>query len=186
MNRLQNFLYRWLHKKYVSLLSETEYRGFHLFFRHDDAKTVVSGLKLLEELYPRGYNRALRFTSTIVETDMPTHYDKAAGACYLNLVDADPVEVAASLVHEATHAYLWKIRRIPYRGILREKHERICVSQQTKFMNLYFATGNEEDAEKCRRAWKKYTDHALASAWWHESRLRRMLRFFGIRKLAMH
>jgi hypothetical protein len=162
----------------VSLLPETEYRGFHLFLRHEDATTVVSGLKLLEELYPRGYKRALRFTSTIVDTDMPTHYDEAVEACYLNLVNADSVEVAASLVHEATHAYLSRVRRIPYRGILREKHEKICVSEQTKFMNLYFATGNREDAEKCRRAWEKHTDRALATAWWREGRLRRMLRFF--------
>ena len=166
----------------MSLLPETEYRGFHLFLRHEDVKTVVSGLKLLEDLYPRGYKRALKFTSTIVDTNMPTHYDDAAEACYLNLVDADSVEVAASLVHEATHAYLSKIRHIPYRGVLREKHERICVSQQTKFMNLYFATGNNEDAEKCRQAWKKYTDQALATAWWREGRLRRTLRLFRFRR----
>ena len=182
LNRFRNALFRWLHKKYVALLPATEYCGFHLYFEPEQIENVVAGIKLLEHLYPRGYKRALKFTSTIVVTEMPTHYDEAAEACYLNLLNADSVEIAASLVHESTHAYLVKIRRIPYCGILKEKHERICMSEQTRFMNLYFATGSKEDAKKCREAWKRHLDQTLSTPWWQDSVLQRMSRFIRDQK----
>ncbi len=177
VNRIRQAFDRWLHNKYVLLFTKIEYDGFQLFFRGEDVESVISGLKLLKELSPQGYKRAKRFVPTIVDTDLPTHYDQAAEACYLNILyTSSPVDIAAAIVHEATHGYLRKARHMRYQGMLKEKEERICLSQQGKFMNVYLEAFAGGDVEKCKEAWTQYANKSVASGWWQRGRLRDFMR----------
>ena len=173
-----------IHKRYTSLFPLKEHDGFCLFFMPKDLPMVLEGLRLLQQHYPRAYRRAQRFVPTIVETNLPTHYDANVDACYLNLVDSpDPVEVAASLVHEATHGYLTQQRRMEHRGASSEKQERICMSQQGKFMAVCASVAGR-DVDEYKRIWKNYTEKSLVSRWWMEgkwSRLKRLLQVWKAR-----
>jgi len=179
MCQIRSAVDRFMHEKYVSQFKPQFHDGFRLlFFRPEDVAIVIEGLEVLKHLYPRGYKRAARFVPTIVETaPLPTHYEAVGDACYLNLTySRTPAEVAGSLVHEATHGYLIKIRHIQYRGVLKEKQERICFSQESKFLGLCFALMDKQEAAKCRAAWNQYVQEAFKTQSWEGGRLRRTWR----------
>jgi hypothetical protein len=99
---------------------------------------VEEALRLIKHHDPIRYNRLIRDLERIWVHLLPGNhgqFNAAIAACELDtrFVLADPPEfVAAAIVHEATHARLWR-RGIEYDLALRERVEAACVRREIAF-----------------------------------------------------
>jgi hypothetical protein len=101
------------------------------------------------------------------------YYESATRACMLDtryvLADATPLEdIAATIVHEATHARLMK-RGIGYEEGLRSRVEKVCLRRQFAFAVRLPSGGPSPEAMEASLQWcdgdGNLTDEALRKQW---------------------
>ena len=173
-----------LHRRAVSGLECVAYDGFCLFVGSDNrafVDAVTAALRLLQLVDARRYRRAQRHAPNLVRWPFQIgagHYLGPGQAYYMESAceTANPAAVAGSLVHEATHGYLaargfryWKARR---------RHERLCLTEQVRFLRRYLQwhpTCSEEEKRQALNAIEQWAQRAFASRWWSTTqRLRRI------------
>jgi len=102
--------------------------------------SVEEALGLIKAFDPRRYDRMRRDLERVCVTVLPgnlAQFKSSIRACELDerfvLREASrPGLVASAIVHEATHARLWR-RGVVYQEKLRPRIERICVRQELAF-----------------------------------------------------
>lgn len=134
----------WLRYKAAILEGpDREHRGHQIWAFYGDEQPAVNeldysyvcdALDLLREADPRRYARALRYTPRLfIRHHGNSVYLDAHRAAAICLDSWDPAEIAATIVHEATHGYL-HARAVPYRGRAMAFHERVCFIEQARFL----------------------------------------------------
>ena len=119
----------------------------HLVRRPDESDSLLNrltdALKLLEEIDPNHYRRLLRNRCRILVLDGAyAHY-----LCSVNVIVLGPSlileesveELAATLVHEATHARIHQWAR--YSPRTQRRIERLCLEQELVFFERLAAAG---------------------------------------------
>jgi hypothetical protein len=112
--------------------------------RDDFVRRMVEALELVRLEDPRRYKRVLMHFCFIVQHDLPfrsAQYWRWPSACLVDYSkfgfpkhpQAALVLLAATLVHEATHAMLFH-RGVPYISRTRLDVERICYLEETRFV----------------------------------------------------
>jgi len=118
-----------------------------------------SAIELIGNLEPRVLRRIHQDVSRImfVEAGGPEYWPFADGFILnTNFAKESDVEfIALTIIHEATHARLWK-RGIRYRNDARERIERICVGAE-----LAFAARLNDSAY-----FSEHVTRKLAAPWW--------------------
>lgn len=98
---------------------------------------VRAALYAWRDLDPNGFLRAQRVMRRIlIKSTSLSYYSSAGEMCVLDLATAmsgSPWQIAAVLIHEATHAYIYS-RWIQYTPTLKDRIERICVAQELEFV----------------------------------------------------
>jgi hypothetical protein len=129
---------------------------------------VEEALTILHDVDPRRAARLERDVSRIFVTDAPSaSYLPLSNSCWLSrtrVVKHGPVIAALSIVHEATHARLFRVG-VDHGLSMRERIERRCVAEQVSFLERLKAEGYRgTDAyaahlqDQLSRPW--WTDHA--------------------------
>lgn len=120
---------------------------------------VIEALALLERYDARRLAILRRRVSRVLVTENDgSAYVPTLNACLLSLrlvQQHDPAKIAVTIVHEMTHARLW---RLGYRYTLaeRERIERICVAEEMRFAQRL--PGGAELQAKSQKL--------LESRWW--------------------
>ena len=99
-------------------------------------------------------------------------YNDFFGAGFIDLAKHKPWRLAGTIVHELTHAYLHGRWQVPYRGELKERHERVCLKEELRLYRRLIAAFNCDEDEG--RAWLEWVERShqgkLARRWWERSR----------------
>ena len=110
-------------------------------------------LDTLEEADSRRYRRIMRELRAIHLVALEAYagrYRHGSRTCHLDrglLISREPLETAASIVHEATHGRLMD-RGIGYGADIRTRVERACDREQVRFLER--ADAGLETVERCR------------------------------------
>jgi hypothetical protein len=151
-----------------------------IFLRH-----TIDALALVERTDGRRFKRVLRHIRYVVhqKSHVAGQYDQRLAACVvdferLNFPQGPAAALyvyAALLVHEATHAAIHH-RRIPYKGETRERIERLCHTEEARFLrrinpqlgnrwleraydlDAYEAEWNLSWRQRLRTTWKRTRD----------------------------
>ncbi len=123
------------------------------------------GLELIRARTPRRYERIKRDMRrvVIIAAGGPEYWPQVDGMALTRgkLTSQSPEEVAFTIVHEATHARLWKTG-IPYARALRERIERMCVRAEVAFAQTL------PDGDR----WVAEIQRPLATPWWTDDAIR--------------
>jgi hypothetical protein len=108
-------------------------------------ETVLEALRLIKDLDPRRFRRIQRHIKWIVNMLLPyggAQYAYSMRTCKIDFEksvwdaysDFRPALCACLLVHEATHGLIhaWNI---PYSSQLRSRIERLCVTEEQRFLS---------------------------------------------------
>lgn len=107
-------------------------------------ETILSALRLLQQVDPRRYRRAqacLDWIAFVTLSEPGAEYHHSYRACFMQFdpaiatLDKDflTARYACTIVHEATHGAIYN-RGIPYSTELRERIERLCVHEENRFL----------------------------------------------------
>lgn len=125
---------------------------------------ITSALELIAQYQPRRLDRIRRdLRRILVWKRVQASYWHLLRACTLTPQELDTrsdIDVALSIVHEATHARI-DMRGIRYKAELRERIERACVDEEIQFANL--VPDGPEHVEYLSRVFEKpwYSDEQL-------------------------
>ena len=154
LRRIQSLLpagvvYLWAHfeRPHRQALNQTGIRIVSIdsgAAKHPHRDDVWEALKLLQEYDPLNMRRVTKYISIIFLRTQGAHgtYMAFGRVCFLNLsclkdessAKARQLAIAGLLVHEATHGVIDHMR-IPSRGSIVNKIERICCKQQSRVLN---------------------------------------------------
>jgi hypothetical protein len=132
---------------------------------------LSAGIRLLGRVDPRRLRRAQRHTPyvTVSFTDRSS-YDPDLRACRLASGSCESaLEVAGTLVHESTHGRLHDLG-FAYTAQSRERHERVCLEEEHRFVRralLTDAAGAEESGRRLE-ALARWKQAMLDSRWWEQ------------------
>lgn len=161
------------------LAEKTRIRGFRVFSLSDSQEAtrhfeqVEEALDLVSRTDPIRYRRLTDAFSTIFIAPMPPGVSASADPprrfCqvsrqYLDEETTDGVELASTLIHEATHAHV-EAAGVRFREAVRPRIERVCISAEIAFLRQL----PRWPADTARRSFAKfqfldshYTDAGLA------------------------
>lgn len=126
---------------------------------------IHDALDLIRTHSPRRYERIKREVRRVVIIGAGgSEYWPQVGGIALTraeLTSESPEEVAFAIVHEATHARLWKMG-IPYARALRERIEHVCVRAEVAFAQTL------PDADR----WVAEIQRQLTTPWWTDDAIR--------------
>ena len=172
-------LTRWHRKVYCALFERQLARlprsvvdGVELYFPPAETQRVEEALALLRSVDPRRYRRLLRHLPRLTHSRVGTHYDATADAACIDVaLEGGTWRLAAALVHEATHAWLLKARRLDYQGPARERHERLCLREEYRFLTrvVQHAGWTPVAAAAWLERLQQEQREALSCAWWEDS-----------------
>lgn len=97
---------------------------------------VAEALRTLRSTDPRRFARARRYLRWIIVADLGGgSYGHELRGCFLDLevLAMDPLRVAAVIVHESTHGYLFA-KGFQYTPATRRREEQICVKESLGFL----------------------------------------------------
>jgi hypothetical protein len=150
---------------------KTRHRGvtIGLFLLGDQSPLVIreqvtKALDLIAEVDPRRYT-GLRHdhVRVLVEDGPMSHYLSLTNTCVLSLdvVQNQPTErIALTIVHEATHARLYR-GGVGYDRKNQARRERRCVLEQVDFLRRLAALGYRGTEARIQ-----YYQNALSRPWW--------------------
>lgn len=157
--------HRWLITRILILLSpKGAVAGFEIAALNDELTPQIlqqldQALKLIAHANDRSFRRISRDVRRIliVRAGGPEYWPLADGFLLNSSMvqQAAPSVIALTIVHEATHARLW---RAGFRYHLENRHriERICLRAEANFACLLSVPDSEHDTLRDR----------LANAWW--------------------
>jgi len=155
-------------------------RNNTVFFSHTE-----EALSLIEEFDARRYSRIKRHLPIIAHVEQGyNYYNAKAKAFYVE--DFFPSDVgfyAASIIHEATHAYL-DSRKIPYTKEARQRHEILCTKEQYRFICNLIKINEDLSSEEKQNYINRYTrwfDEQIESKWWESNE--REMRSIQLKKI---
>jgi len=156
----------------ISLSKRSEVAGFELIDTTDDDSRIATGqlleaLRLAQDTAPRVYARMQRDVRRLIllKAGSPEFWPFANAIALkkATVEAAEPSLLAMTLVHEATHARLWRVG-IGYPRQARQRIEHLCVNAEvTLARNLPNASELEAIALK-----------KLGHEWWTESAIAEM------------
>jgi hypothetical protein len=134
--------------------------------------TVLAALKLIKSTDPRRFARVQRHLKWIVNSTLRVPglalYRHGTQTCMMDFVEPTPgsdaeypiVSCASTLVHEATHGVV-ACRGIAYTKDLRSRIERLCVTEEQRFLihltitrpALASSLYHEYDPSRWKEAW---------------------------------
>jgi DNA-binding transcriptional ArsR family regulator len=172
-------LAHWHRKVYCALFNRQLARlprsmvdGVELFFPAPEAERVQAALALMRTVDARRYRRLTRHLSRLTHSRVGTHYDVTADAgCIDVALEGGTWRLAAALVHEATHAWLFKARGLSYEGPCRARHERLCLREERYFLTRVVRHAGWTPVAEAAWLERLQEEHraALACAWWEDS-----------------
>jgi hypothetical protein len=172
---LRRMILRAVHRGILRQLPASEIHGLTVYGSPREAERIGRALELLTRLDPRRSRRVLFFARQIVKSEQGTHYDPDACALYFDFSSPeDNLSDALALVHEATHVYLLQRRQLKYVGPGREKHERICIREESALLRLYSRDLPLAEQAAFLSKWSQYHEASLNSRWWERSRWSRV------------
>ena len=146
--------------------------GLQLCFEPASLERIRESLQLVKEADPVRWRRLQRYMPLMVETYGGSVYNDFFGAGFIDLAKHKPWRLAGTIVHELTHAYLHGRWQVPYRGELKERHERVCLKEELRLYRRLIAAFNCDEDEG--RAWLEWVERShqgkLARRWWERSR----------------
>lgn len=163
-------------KRILMTIPKQEHDGFTLYYWATDSpdtffKQAVDALDFLKSIDLRRYQRAKSHMPNIVLAGFGyDHYKSNVRAFFVDTLMATPSIFAESIVHEATHAYLLD-RGFKYNHDSRERHERICVSEQIRFQikaTMLDPAKTENQKIKSIQELKKGCEKTMETHWWVE------------------
>jgi hypothetical protein len=131
---------------------------------------IVAALGLIREFDPVRYKRLLRDVRQVLVTVLPASvagWAETSQACelderYLIREATTPEHVAATIVHEATHARLMRCG-IGYEEKLRDRVERVCLRREIAFAaRLPVGVDAGQGAEATLQAMPDFSDRAMS------------------------
>jgi hypothetical protein len=126
---------------------------------------IREALELIRTRTPRRYRRIRRDVRrlVIIAAGGAEYWPRVDGMALTRaeLTNHSTEEVAFTIVHEATHARLWRMG-IPYARALRDRIERLCVREEVVFAQTL------PDADR----WIAEIQRPLATPWWTDDAIR--------------
>jgi hypothetical protein len=147
--------------------------------------TCKGALTLLFESDPRRYRRVECCVRNIVLFPGLPGFSPSTESCFFDDYNPDRSDsFALTLVHEATHGYLFA-RGLRY-DLGRRRHEYICLKEQERSAKRMFLRANPNVSNEQQRdwlhRWRRYFDACMASEWW-EPHHRRLAQVAALRNL---
>lgn len=162
--------YRWLVTRFLIALSPlSQVEGFQLVRVDSDNERLVcdrvgEALKLVREIDAPRFQRIRRDIRRIlvVKAGGPEYWPLADGFILnRDYVTDAPIElIALSIVHEATHARLWKLG-FRYHRSLRARIEAVCVRSEIRFA----------DGLPTPITWIRHAREKLEHPWWSDDKV---------------
>ncbi|HZW87470.1 MAG TPA: hypothetical protein VFF12_00200 [Myxococcaceae bacterium] len=161
--------------------------GLQLCFEPATLERVREALQLVKEADPLRWRRLQRYMPLMVETYGGSAFNDFFGTAFIDVDGHKSWRLAGAIVHELTHAYLHGRWQVPYRGEIKERHERVCLKEELRLYRRFITAFDSDEAEG--KAWLEWVERrhqrALVSRWWERSRwelFRRSLRAFRERE----
>ncbi len=142
-------------------------------------RRVEDALALIKRHDPLSYSRILRNLERIWVSILPgasVCYDRSLNACVFDerFVVAEtitPERIAASIVHEATHARLERCG-IQYEEKLRSRIEAVCIERQLAFANKLPDGAELQEQFAHARQWYEANPEYFSDAWFRRREAR--------------
>jgi hypothetical protein len=188
-----NLLQRWHQRVYRALFHRAlarqprrEQDGVRLYFEPAQAERVAAALLLLRAGDPPRYRRVQRHLRVLTGSHLGTHYDATADIGCIDVEqEGEGRMLAAALVHEATHAWLIKVWRVPCRGPWLERQERLCLREERRCLHRLLRHAHWPDEKTNAFLARVEAAHREALAWeWWNAPLRIQLRTSRRRRLS--
>ena len=166
------------HRALFAIAKRQHFDTFTLYSVENDPKffdQAIAALQLLRAVDPRRYRRVQRYMPIIAHVRQGANFYKhAARAFYVNACPDDAADFASEVVHEATHAYLAH-RGIRYTKKNRERHERLCTTEQLAFVTRAIQAQTHVPVPQQQALiaqWRHWFEEHLASKWWEDHHTR--------------
>jgi hypothetical protein len=191
LNRMQKLILRAISHVLIWLQRSSQVAQFEDIrisdFRRRSAHfptTLIAAQRLVKETDPHRYSRVTRHIRWIVNRTLDSpraQYDRGTQTCTFEFEEPQsppdyPYWIAwhaSALVHEATHG-LVEAHGIRYTEALRARIERLCVTEQNRFL-CRLAMSQPEMAKKLHREF----DESKWHAYWKTTPKRRFLKELG-------
>jgi hypothetical protein len=131
---------------------------------------VGRALTAIRESDPRRFDRVRRYVGRIIVVDVGgASYLPEIRGCFLDagILARDPLRVAAEIIHESTHGYLFA-RGFRYTEATRRREELLCVAETLRFLR------RTEAGMEIEREFRAGVDHELSleQPWYSTARQR--------------
>ena len=154
------------------LFPRSVFDGLELYFEPPSMARVRESLQLVKEADPLRWRRLQRYMPLMVEGYGGSGFNRVWGTGSIDVAKWDSWRLAGSIVHELTHAYVFERWKVPYRGEMRQRHEKLCLKEELRLYRRLITAFNCDELEA--RAWLAGIDRshkrAVESRWWERSR----------------
>lgn len=154
------------------VLDSSTVDGLQLYFEPASLEKIREALQLVKEGDPLRWRRLLRYMPLMVETYGGSSFNRFFGAAFIDVAKHNAWRLAGVIVHELTHAYLFGRWRVPYRGEVKERHERVCLKEELRLYRRFITAFDCDEDEG--RAWLEHIEgfhqRSLVRRWWERSR----------------
>jgi len=156
------------------------YKSFNLvYYNYSDSdnfmKITKQALDLIQNYDQRRYKRIEENLKTIAYIKKGvTYYDPYVKTCFVHNLPEYTSYLAATIVHEATHAYLFN-KYFPYSKRIKMVHEKIATQEHNRFMKkMIMLTPGLSEEEKNEKIAKldQHFQKLMQTKWWDAKKIK--------------
>jgi len=169
----------------LSLSAKKNSEGIELYAFSEAPKFFAAAseaLSFLKNVDPMRFSRVKKFLPKMAYLKIGIDYFEASLSAFIvdDYSQSDACFFASKIVHEMTHARLHQ-KGLSYTDKMRARHEKLCLTEQYRFIRKAIAHTDWWTAEMKAKAieeWTRWFENTLKSEWWepHQIRVKRFSR----------